>query len=222
LKILAVSILVAAATTGVGYADVRADGPGPITARELNSMAIARRAKRIPAPHIRSGDWVEVPRWNGYLRLALLGNQDPDRRAYRDTYVRCWSRPAWSYLSQGNTGLLGFHVRGSWIHVPISTCANARKAARGTLSPTTIVALGTVLHETFHRQGIRREDDATCLAAVGVWQAVNRHVGEVRANRAWALVIDWYDRHLSDVYRRGVAGCAGRAAFAWNDTRVWS
>jgi hypothetical protein len=221
LKILVVGILVAAATIGIAHAGLVGRGPGPITAREWNSTAIARMAKRIPAPHIGSGDWVEVPKWNAYLRLALLGNQDPHKRRYRDTYLRCWSRPTWSYLSQGNW-LLGFYLRGSWIHVPISTCVNARKAARGSLSPTTIVALGTVLHETFHRQGIRREDHATCLAAVGVWQAVNRHVGEARANRAWTLVIDWYQRHLTGDYHRGLDRCAERAAFSWNDTRVWS
>jgi len=212
--------LIGTATTRLGYTGLFREGP--ISAREWNSVWIAAKARRIPVPRIRSGDWVEVPRWNGYLRLALLGNQDRSKRAYRDTYVRCWSQAAWRYLSAGDPGLLGFYARGSWVNVPISTCANARKAARGSLSPTSIVALGTVLHETFHRQGIGQEHHATCLAAVGVWQAVNRHVGEARANRAWMLVIDWYKRHLSGVYRRGLAGCAERAAFAWNNTRAWS
>jgi hypothetical protein len=194
----------------------------PMSAREWNSVSIAAKARRIPAPVIRSGDWVEVPRWNGYLRLALLGNQDPNGRPYRQTYVRCWSRSGWVHVTRGELGLLGFWLRrSSWVNVPISTCANARKAARGSLSPTAVIALGTVLHETFHRQGILREDHATCLAAVGVWQAVNRHVGEVRADRSWQRVIRWYRRNLDGVYRHGLERCAARRNFVWNDARAW-
>jgi hypothetical protein len=117
---------------------------------------------------------------------------------------------------------MGFYRRGSaWVNVRISTCVNAAKAARGELSRTTVVALGTILHETFHRQGISSEADATCLAAVGVWQAVNRYVGSARANRAWRHVIDWYRAHLSGEYRRGIDGCNRRGDVAWNDTTVW-
>jgi hypothetical protein len=107
------------------------------------------------------------------------------------------------------------------VNVPESTCRNAAKAARGELSATNIVALGTILHETFHRQGIRREDDATCLAAIGVWQAVNRQTSPAKADRAWSLVITFYRSHLSGDYRRGVEGCARRGVFPWNDDRVW-
>jgi hypothetical protein len=197
----------------------------PINPREWNSGSIAAIAKRIPQAVIRSRAYVDVPKWNAYLRLALLGNQDPSGRPYRHTYVRCWSSSGWADITQDEVGaLLGFYLpgsRSSWVRLPIATCANARMAALGIFSPTTIVALGTVLHETFHRQGIQREDDATCLAAVGVWQAVNRHDTEARADRAWRLVIGRYKRHLTGISRSGLERCAERSKFAWNDSRVW-
>jgi hypothetical protein len=220
LFVAALVVGVSLATPSLAVGDALDDRP--INAREWNPTSIAAMARRIPEPVIRSRDLVEVPKWNAYLRLALHGNQDPYRRPYRHTYVRCWSPSGWANLTQDDVGeLLGFYLPGSsWVNVPISTCANARKAAQGMLSPTTIVALGTVLHETFHRQGIQREDHATCLAAVGAWQAVNRHVGEARADRAWRLVIGWYKRHLTGIYRYGLERCAERSELAWNDP-VW-
>lgn len=196
--------------------------PAPCTARGWNSAAMDYQAKRIPIPGVVSGDSAEVGPWNAYLRLALLGNQDSSRRRYRNTYARCWSQSGWAKASRGDKGLLGFYQPGAaWVNVPVRTCRNAAKAARGELSPTNIVALGTILHETFHRQGVLREDDATCLAALGVWQAANRHTTRARADRAWELVIDWYKQHLGGEYRRGLDGCADRGVFAWNDARVW-
>jgi hypothetical protein len=223
LLLLAAATLIGLTLATARLAEAASYADGPINVREWNSRSIAAMAKRIPEPVIRSHAWVDVPKWNAYLRLVLLGNQDPSMGPYRHTYVRCWSSSAWADITQDYAGgLLGFYVPGSsWVTVPISTCVNARKAALGIITSTTIVALGTVLHETFHRQGIEREDDATCLAAVGVWQAVNRHVGEARANRAWQLVIARYRRHLSGIYRDGLSRCAERSKFAWNDTRVW-
>lgn len=196
--------------------------PAPCSARTWNSAAIDYQARRIQAPAVVGGDFVQVGTWNAYLRLALLGNQDPYKRRYRNTYARCWTPSGWGKVSVGHTGLLGFYQPGTpWVNVPVTTCLNARKAARGELSATNVVALGTILHETFHRQGVMREDDATCLAAIGVWQAANRHANAARADRAWEQVIGWYKGHLDGAYRKGVEGCRERGVFAWNDSRVW-
>lgn len=199
--------------------------PSPCTARGWNSAAMTYQAERIPIPGVVKGNWVDIGQWNAYLRLALIANQDPYKKLYVATYVRCWSPSAWAQASAalGTPGLMGFYVppKSKWVNVPVTTCRNGAKAARGELSPTNIVALGTILHETFHRQGIHREDDATCLAAIGIWQAVGRNSTRARADRAWQLVIDWYEQHLSGDYRRGVIGCAARGVFAWNDSSVW-
>jgi hypothetical protein len=196
--------------------------PAPCSDRNWNSTAIDYQAKRISIPGTVAGNYAEVGTWNAYLRLALIGNQDPTLRMYRNTYARCWSPSGWAKASKGNTSLMGFYQPGSaWVNVPVATCRNAAKAARGELSPTNVVALGTMLHETFHRQGVVREDDATCLAALSVWQAANRRTTAAQADRAWQLVIDWYSEHLSGVYRSGIDGCRERGVFAWNDTRVW-
>ena len=64
---------------------------GSTTARAYNAHTIADKANHIPSPPVQSGDSVAVPDWNGYLRLALIGNQDPYGRRYQSTYVRCWS-----------------------------------------------------------------------------------------------------------------------------------
>lgn len=219
------AVIAGVVLTGPNLARAEALADDPITAREWNSAAIAGKAKRLPTTlRVRPNDIVvNVPTWNVYLRLALLGNQDPYKRGYLNTYLRCWSDRGWKVAAEGSDGLLGFYdpLVPAWIHARVATCNNAAKAARGELSPTTIVALGTILHETLHRQGIKREDHAACLAVVGVWQSVNRTSGKVRALLAWETLMGWYRRNLEGEYRRGLDGCEDRARFAWNDTRVW-
>jgi trypsin len=198
---------------------------GSTTARAYNAETIEAKADAIPLPLVRSGKSVDVPQWNGYLRQALLGNQNPYGLRYRDTYVRCWSGSSWAAAVAATAGAttfasstapLGFTVRGSsWIDVPAATCLNAAKAAKGELDATTVIALGSVLHETLERQGVSAAA-ATCLGAVGVWQAVNRHVGSAPATRALATLLGWYVSHLPLATARGLVGCASRVQTNWN------
>lgn len=199
---------------------------GSITAREYNAHTIGDKANHIPSPSIQSGDSVEVPAWNGYLRLALIANQDPYGRLYQSTYVRCWSVVSFRTAAtagasvqtfSATTGPLGFYTKGSsWVNVAVPTCANAAAAARGQLTSTNVVALASVLHETFNRQGINDEGELACLGAIGVWEAVNRHVGAAPANRAWALLLDWYSSHLESADLDGFDGCVARFNTDWN------
>lgn len=219
-SVVALSAPVAAAPAGP------ASGPAclaPCSARSWNSATIDFQAGRIQLAGEVKGNFVQVGTWNAYLRLAVLGNQDPDRRPYVSTYVRCWSDKVWrAHTDLGALKVTGFYIpRTAWVNVPAATCDNARKAALGELNATNVIALGTILHETFHRQGIEREDDATCLAALGVWQAANRHGTAGRADRAWAQVIGFYSQRLPEAYRKGIDGCGERGVFAWNDDRVW-
>lgn len=197
------------------------------SARAYNAQTIGDKANHIPSPPIESGrEFVEVPQWNGYLRLALIANQDPYGRRYQATYVRCWSPAAFRTASDARsagqvfrttTGPLGFYAKGSaWVNVTTGTCSNGARAARGQLTPTTVVALASILHETFNRQGIKDEGDLACLGAIGVWEAVNRHVGLNPANRAWALLLDWYVGHLSQTDLGGFKNCVARFNKDWN------
>ncbi len=200
---------------------------GSAGARQSSAEAIEATADAIPTPPIRSGAWVAVPEWDAYLRQALLGNQNPAGPGYRDTYVRCWSSASWARGAAAATpgrvsfadatAVLGFYVPGSsWINLPLATCAAAARAARGALDPASVVALGSVLHEAFNRQGRGEEADATCLGAVGVWQAFDRHAGTSPADHAWALLLGWYAHHLGHAAAAGLAGCASRLHASWN------
>jgi hypothetical protein len=196
------------------------------TASEWNAETIAKKANAIPIPSLGARVGVQVPQWDGYLRLALLGNQNPYGPRYQDTYVDCSSASSWPHATGtapssnvfvSTTGALGFYRSGSpWIDVPIQTCVNAAKAARGALDPTTVIALGSVLHETFNRQGIRSQATATCLGAIGVWQAVDRRVGPAPANHAFSLLLQWYGSHVRGGAAAELHTCASRLHVNWN------
>jgi hypothetical protein len=190
------------------------------TSREWNRrVTLARAAKLRPEP-IGSKASVVVPQWSAYLRQALMPRMDPERRGYRPTYVRCWNDAAWQQ-EYGRYGIMGFYQGGAWVHVRYSTCLNAAKAARGQLSTTNAVALATVMHETFHRQGIHHEEDASCLGTIAVWDATWRAFSEGLADRAWARVAAWYRSNTSGLYRGGMRGCVKRSEWAWNDYNAW-
>ena len=166
-----------------------------------------------------------MPQWDAYLRLALRANQSPAGPRYRDTYLRCWSRSGWAAAASGGNGSLsftagtvrlGFYDPGSpWVNVTDETCVNAAKAARGELSATTVIALASVLHETFDRQGIS-DANVTCLGAVGLWQAVDLRAGAGQANHALSELLAWYEDHLGSSARAGLAGCGARIGAPWN------
>jgi hypothetical protein len=113
---------------------------------------------------------------------------------------------------------MGFYGRGAWVHVRHSTCVNAAKAAMGELSPTNVVALETILHETYHRNGISREADATCLGVLTIYDVVERSFGEARANRAFDIAWEWDAENSTGVYKRGLRGCLNRSKYFWNNS----
>jgi hypothetical protein len=102
------------------------------------------------------------------------------------------------------------------VNVPYQTCVDASTAARGTITTSSAVALATVLHETFDRQGAREQANDLCLGAVGVWQAVNRHAGTTAANHAFTLVQQWYASHLTTTAAHRVQACASQLHAVWN------
>ncbi len=177
---------------------------GTISARAYKAKTIAEKARAIPSPPVERGSSTAVPKWNGYLRLALIENRAYGGSRYRATYVRCWSSTSWGSASSSRSSSfdagktrLGFYTRGSsWIDVPLPTCASAARAARGRLTTATVVALGTILRETFTRQGDAAGSNATCQGAIGIWQAVDREKGPAAARRAWGLLLGWYSKHL--------------------------
>lgn len=194
-------------------------GDGP-TSREWNRQVILNRATKLDPGPIDNKAFVEVPRWSAYLRQALMPRMDPERRGYQPTYVRCWNDASWQ-AEYGRFGIMGFYQGGPWIHVRYTTCMNAAKAARGQLSTTNAIALATLMHETFHRQGIHHEEDASCLGTIAVWDATWRAFSEDLADRAWTQVAAWYRSNTSGLYRGGMRGCVKRAESAWNDFNAW-
>ena len=190
------------------------------SARDQNARTIQARAWKLMPEDISRGYFVDVPEWAAYLRLAFMPNMDPSERSYKPTHVRCYWDRAW-LQAVGKQGLMGFYTRGSLVHVRHTTCVNAAKAAIGEVSTTNVVALATIMHEAFHRQGIRHEVDAACLGAVGVYWATRRGYGDALADTAWNRVMTWYDDNLTGAYKRGLKACTDRSEAAWNDPGAW-
>jgi hypothetical protein len=90
--------------------------------------------------------------------------KDNGFETFRPTYVRCYTDAEWRRVAR-SLAIIGFYRGGSWIHVREATCRNGTKALKGEVSYTNVVAMSTLLHETMHRQGIRSEGIAECLAS---------------------------------------------------------
>jgi hypothetical protein len=211
------SVIAIAAALAVAETAQAGDGT---TARDLNARTIQARAWKLMPEDINRGYFVDVAEWAAYLRLAFMPHMDPEKRGYLPTHVRCYWDRAWQ-AAVGKHGIIGFYRGGSWVHVRHTTCVNAAKAALGEVSTTNVVALATIMHEGFHRQGIKREVDAACLGAVGVYDATWRAYGEALATTAWNRVMAWYEDNFEGAYKRGLRACANRAEAAWNDSSAW-
>lgn len=210
------------ATAGADGASGSSAPAGEVTAAEWNAETITAKAAAIPPATLGSGAWVAAPRWDGYLRLALLGDQNPNGPAYRDTYLRCWGAGWATAASAGATrfasaaATLGFYQGGSsWVNVPLETCQQGAAAAKGALAPANVEALGTILHETLVRQGLS-DSQATCLGAVAVWHAVDTRTGASAANGALDALLGWYHRELAPASVQQLSGCAARLDQNWN------
>ncbi len=173
-----------------------------------------------PSDSIVVRDWnrlVYVTLDNMYFLAESDVNSKPD---YRTTYLRCYTDAGWKRVTGGEPGLMGFYLPGSpYVHARQMVCLNAVKAMRGQLSRTNIVAFATLLHETFHRQGIRNEASAECLANLAVYHGLTRH-GEFRAANASAIALDWSRRHMPDRYLLPFNACIKTGIeVPWTDWR---
>lgn len=136
----------------------------------------------------------------GIERIArvLRSNGFP---AYRATRVRCHSRASWLRAVEGDDSLLGFYDGGPWVDVPAFTCRVALGALDGTtVTPGTVFALATIVHETVHRQGIEDESTTECLASWLTAHAVLAATGSRRLAIRTFRWARWSSAELADEY----------------------
>jgi hypothetical protein len=126
---------------------------------------------------------------------------------YRSTYVRCYTAVEWRRVARSPL-VVGFYRGGSWIHVREATCRNAAKVLKGQVNYTNAVAISTLLHEAIHRQDVRSEGLAECLASWMTGHVVLGWTGSAaRAMRSLGYSRR-FARRLEPQYRTTDAECA--------------
>jgi hypothetical protein len=151
-------------------------------------------------------------------REVLYTSTESDRRVPRSeiyrAYVRCYRSPAaFERDFEHRYGISGefviaYYAGGSDVFLRNTTCHNVRQFVRGKHTLSTSAAFSILIHEVLHRQGVRDERIATCLANEAVrWGAEWLGFSKERALRARQLAFDFTRRYSPPEYRMGQPHC---------------
>jgi hypothetical protein len=110
-------------------------------------------------------------------------------------------------------------VRGSEVHIRRGTCDNAKKFVYGLIRWDTAAAFSIVLHEAMHRQGVKTERAANCLANDGVfWAGKYFGYSAQEAEKARVLAFNYANRTAAPEYRMSRFEClkiVSRYGISW-------
>jgi hypothetical protein len=182
----------------------------PVGAGSARQQAVAFRFDPRLAASVHQG-----------LRASALGRERP---LVRPVYVKCYrdarafERPLWHRFGVGRgeaRQLTAYYAGGGELHMRRGSCANARLFVQGVVRWDTAAAFSVLLHEALHRQGIRRERAATCLANDAVrWAGEAFGFSDRKADRARSLAFAYTARTAPREYRMSRHRCLSLVASA--------
>jgi hypothetical protein len=127
-------------------------------------------------------------------------------RCYRDK--RSFERTFEARFGLAATQVLAYYAGGKDVHLRDGTCDNVRAFLAGRHTVYTAAAYAILLHEALHRQGVRDERVATCLASDAVrWGALWFGFDEDEALHARNLSLTFTRLYSPPGYWMGKPNC---------------
>ncbi len=156
----------------------------------------------------------------GIVARASLSRAAPNVTLARvlRVYVRCYrDKTSFESTYERRSGdsarrVVAYYAGRGDLHLRRGTCENAHAFIRGRRTVNTAGAYSILLHEALHRQGIRNERTATCLAIDAVrWGAEWLGSSESKALRARDLAFTYARLFAPPAYRMGKPDCLALA-----------
>jgi len=186
-RLLLVAVVMSAVVTGVARS---ASDQAYLYDRQLGTVArvsLWRAASRDVAISLRK-----------VLRVYVRCYRD--KESFERAFERRFGVPA--------RRVVAYYVGGGDVHLRNGTCENVRAFLSGRRTVYTAGAYSILLHEALHRQGVRNERTATCLANEAVrWGAEWLGITEAKALRARNLAFTYTKLFSPLSYRMGKPDC---------------